>query len=256
MAVVTVFAESRWKAIKKAVRENKDWPAEYLADLHAAYSVLRRHPLGTDDQVVWHYELLMWLGARQKAVRVLYDGLERFRDSQALHERLRGRLLRWRGPAGLETAYEELLTRHDDPARLAAFAGFASIVAADQLRRMRKYEEARAAYGRGIAHYEAAVAAHPGHRAVADDAIALALAGRARVAYQIGDDDAALADVLGSLTRGPDSAGTRDGMGITPGETAQMLLARLQAADRAADAERLQEALAQIDPELLRPDRE
>ncbi|MCZ6787698.1 MAG: hypothetical protein O7E54_11110 [Planctomycetota bacterium] len=54
MAIVTIFAEARWKAIRTAVREQKKWPTEYLSDLHAAYTVLMRHPLGTDGQVVWH----------------------------------------------------------------------------------------------------------------------------------------------------------------------------------------------------------
>ncbi len=48
MAVVTIFAESRWKAIKAAVRALKDWPPSWLTDLHSAYSLLLRHPLGTD----------------------------------------------------------------------------------------------------------------------------------------------------------------------------------------------------------------
>jgi tetratricopeptide (TPR) repeat protein len=255
MAIVTVFAEARWQEIKRLVRENKDWPAGHLADLHAAYSVLRQHPLGTDDQVVWHYELLMWLGARQKALGVLYDGLERFRDSSALHERLRTRVLDRRGPLGLEEAYARMLEKRDDPARLAAYAGLASIEAAEQYRREQKYDKALAAYGRAVDYYEQAVAAHPAHQEGADLAIALAMAGRARVSYQRGADASALEDVLASFARSPDTAGTRDGMGITPGETAQMLLARLKASGKTDAAARLEGALSKIDPELLIPDR-
>ena len=255
MAVVTVFAESRWKAIKKAVKAKEDWPPSWLADVHSAYAVLRNHPLGTDGQVVWHYDLLMWLGARQKAVAVLMDGIERFRDSEALHRLLRERMLRWRGPQGLEETYERMLTQHEDPARLEAFAALASLEAGDQYRRASRFEEARAAYTRAIGHYEQAVEAYEGHRDGADVAIALALAARARVAYQVDDDKAALADILASFQRSPGTAGTRDGMGITPGETAQMLLARLKENGQAEAAQSLEDALSKLDPELLLPDR-
>ncbi len=254
MALVTVFAESRWKTIKQAVRDNKEWPPSYLADLDAAYSILRKHPLGTDGQVVWHYELLLWLGARAKAMGVLHDGLARFRDSPSLHERLRKHELRRRGPVGLERTYDALLKKYDDPARLAAFAGVASIAAGDQLRRRRRYELAIEAYARGIAHYEKAMAAHEAHKAGGALAIALALAARARVFYQLGDDTQALRDILASFKQSPGAAGTRDGMNVSPAETAQMLLARLQEAEDKEPAKALAAALGALDPELLVPD--
>jgi len=255
MAVVTVFAESRWMAIKAAVRDGKTWPAEWLSDLHSAYTILLRHPLGTDSQVLWHYELLDWLGAGYRATRVLREGIERFRDSEALHERLRDRLLKWQGPDGLEAAYGKLLEEKDDAAVMAPFAGLASVAAAESYRRTREYEKAQAAYGRAIAHFERGVAADAGNGERAQPAIALAHAGRARVAYELGDDDLALKEILASFAASPRSAGDRDGIGITPGETAQMLLARLNEAKKEEAAAKLQEALGGIDPDLLAPDR-
>lgn len=254
MAILTIFAESRWKKIKTAVKAKEDWPAQWLADVHAAYTVLLRHPLGTDDQVVWHYETLVWLGAEDRAERVLREGLERFRDSRTLHRRFRNRLLRFRGPKGLEAAYARMLEEHDDPARLATYAGYASVVAAEARRRRMRFEPAIASYDRAVAWYEQAVEAHEANREYADHTIALARAGQARVAYQLGDDDRALEAILASFARRPGSAGTRDGMGITPGETAQMLLARLRRTDRPDDVQTLEEALAKIDPALLSPD--
>src|SRR5205085_172720 len=64
MAVLTIFAEGRFKAIKKSVKEKTDFPPEWLTDVHSAYSMLLRHPLGTEDQVLWHQDLLDWLGAK------------------------------------------------------------------------------------------------------------------------------------------------------------------------------------------------
>jgi len=256
MAVVTVFAESRWKAIRAAVKEQKDWPVEWLSDLHSAYTLLLRHPLGTDGQVLWHYELLDWLGARYRANRTLWEGLARFPDSSRLHEQLRDRLLKWRGPDGLEAAYRKMLAERSDPARLAPFAAVASVAAADHHRRTRAYEKALAAYARAIEYYESAIQADADHRESADPAIAIALAARARVAYELGDDERAVTEMLASFARHPDSAGTRDGVGIKAGETAQMLLVRLREKKKEDLAAGLEAALSKIDPELLRPNEE
>ncbi|MHC4957021.1 MAG: hypothetical protein ACYTGN_01500 [Planctomycetota bacterium] len=254
MAVLTVFAEGRWKQIKAAVKAGQPYPPEWLSDVHAAYSVLLKHPLGTDKQVLWHYDLLVWLRVYRGAQKVLQEGIARFRNSPVLHEKLRERGLRWRGPDGLEAIYAALLKEHDDPARIGPFAGYASFVAGDAHRRRRNYEKAKAAYGRAIAYYEQAIEAAPARRASNDFAIGLALAARARVAYQLKQYDGALDDIVASLDRAPRAAGTRDGMGITPGETAQMLLAKLKQDKRVPQTELLAAALSKIDPELLRPD--
>jgi len=255
MAVVTIFAEARWKAIKAAVRKGENWPPEWLSDLDSAYQLLLRHPLGTDSQVAWHYEFLDWLGARRRASKTLQDGLERFRASPKLHRLYRTRILKFRGPAALERAYEQLLEKHGDPARLEPYAGVASVQSAEHYRRIRNYENALDAYARAIDHWEKGVAADPRNRAAADRAVALAHAGRARVAYQLDDDDLALEEILASFDADSGTAGDRDGMGITPGETAQVLLARLEENGRAEEAKTLGMRLAKINPELLRPDR-
>ncbi len=251
MAVVTIFAESRWKAIKAAVRERKDWPREWLTDLHAAYTVLLNHPLGTDGQVAWHYDFLDWLGADHRSEALLRAGLARFKTSAALHQRLREKTLKLRGPGALEAAYEEMLK--DADAQLEPFAGAASVDAAELYRRQGDFAQALAAYGRAIAHFERGAADDPGN---ADEAIALALAGRARVAFQLGDDALAAEAILLSFDRSPGSAGTRDGMGITPGETATTLLSALKTAKKDDVAAKLEKGLVRIDPELLRPQEE
>ena len=254
MAVVTVFAESRWMTIKKAVREGKDWPKGYLTDLHAAYSLLLKHPLGTDKQVLWHYDLLVFVRAYARSGEVLRQGIARFRSSALLHQKYRERLLRWRGPTGTERAYKDLLDKHKDPATLAPYAGIATVAAAHQLRRRRQYDRAIETYGRAIGHYEAAIEADARNKPFCDHAIALALAGQARVYYQIGEDGKALDAIVASFARSARSAGTRDGMNVTPGETAQMLLSRLRKTGKAIEAQRLAKALSTIDPKLLRPD--
>ncbi len=254
MAVVTIFAESRWTALKAAVKAKKDYPPEWLTDLNAAYEVLLRHPLGTAKQVSWHYDLLKWLRARRRASQVLMEGLKRFRDAPELHQRLRQRLILFRGPDGLEERYEKLVNDLDDPGRVGPFAGRASIFAAEYHRRMWRFERALISYNRAIAHHEAAIEGDPRNKDASTHAIALAHAARARVYLQLSDDDRALLEILESFQRRKQSAGTRDGIGITPGETAQMLLARLKKREKTDQAKQLEEALKSLDQELLRPD--
>ena len=60
---------------------------------------------------------------------------------------------------------------------------------------------------------------------------------------------------MASFDRNESTAGDRDGMGITPGETAQMLLQRLEENGKTEEAKQLASRLRKINPELLRPDR-
>ncbi len=256
MAVVTVFAESRFKQIAAALKARKRWPPSWLADLNASYAVLIKHPLGTEAQVLWYYDFLVWLGADDASLRVLSQGVERFAGSATLHARYLDRVLKDRGPEGAEAAYAALLARPDAPPGLAAKAAAASVAAADHLRRAGKIAASVDAYTRAVAFFDRALAADPLGRAPLDDAAALALAGRGRAHYQLGDDAAATDDVFASLARSPDTAGTRDALGITPGETAQMLRARLVEQKQDDLLKKLDAALVPIDPELLRFDRE
>jgi tetratricopeptide (TPR) repeat protein len=261
MAVLKVFAEGRFKQIKKAVRERTDFPPEWLSDLNAAYSVLVRHPMGTEEEVRWHYDTLDWLGATSQAVDVLKRGVARFPESTVLHDRMREYVLRKQGPEALEALYRSMVEEAGrgggaPTASLLARAGVASTAAADARRRVGRSEDAAAAYARAIEWFDRAAAVSPAGKAAADAWAAIALGGRARLSYTTGDDDRALADVLAAFSRSPATAGTQDGMGFTVGETGQMLLERLKRAGKADAAARLQAALSTIDPELLRPDRE
>lgn len=254
MAVLTVFAEARWRAIKQATKDKLDFPPEWLTDLHAAYAVLLKHPLGTEEQVLFHQDLMDWLGAGAQSERILTEGMLRFPASPALHKRLRELLLRTKGPMGLEPAYDALRARPGAPPVLAAYAGLAATAAAEALRNQRRLGDALAAYERAAARWDEARAADATLAPSAEAALALTHAARARVLYQQGKDEAALDAILSCFAGSPSSAGTRDGMGITPGETAQMLYARLVEQGKAEAAQRLEAALRALDQDLLRPD--
>ncbi len=254
MAVLTVFAEGRFKAIKKAARANEKWPSWWLTDLEAAYTALLHHPLSSDSQVIWHHDLLEWLGARNRALVVIEAGLKRFPASPALHQRLRMSLLRTKGVREMQAVYEDLLDVESPDINIVWYAGYASIVAADSFRRRGWQAPALVAYDRAIELYDQASQANPAWKESADRTVALALAAKARLAYERKDDEAATADILASFKRAPAAAGTKDDLGITPAATAQMLMARLVKAGKSDLIAALETALGRLDPALLVPE--
>lgn len=251
MAMLSLFAAARRDAIAAAQRDQKDWPAQWLTDVHAAYSVLARHPLASDALFAAQHDFLKSLGARGPAAQALDEGLARFPDSWALHERFRARILAEQGLAGLEPAYEALLAKPEAPRNLEWFAGYASLTTAEFQRRAGAAAEALAAYDRAIAHYERSIAVNSDTEATADHYVALALAGRARLALEAGDFDGALRQLLASFARKPEAADTHDGLGLSPVATAKTLLARLHERGLWDQASRLREALQQLDPKQL-----
>jgi len=249
--VLALFALSRQLAIRRAYRDKTQWPPEWMADVNAAYATLSEHPLVTDDNLVSYYDFLRWLGASPRANSVLDGALKRFPDSAVLHERLRSRVLWEKGPGALIGAYAELLARPDATPQLTWFAGYAALVAAEHHRRRNELDRAIAAYDEGVRLYERNIQLVPEGADLCNHFIALAFAGRARIALERGDLDRATNELLACFDRRPDSAATADGLNLTPADTARMLEARLGDAKRSDLLERLHDALAKLDPKLL-----
>jgi len=249
--VLALFAQARQRAIAKAYHDKSPWPPEWLADVHAAYAVLAKHPLGTDEHVANHFDFLRWLGATPRATEVLEQGLARFPESWLLHDRLRAKTLWEKGPDGLEATYAAMLAKKDPPRNLEWFAGFASLIAAENHRRAGNAEKAKGAYERAIAHYDRNVAQYPESRDTSDHYVALALAGRARVEFEQGDLDQATSDVLAAFRRRPASAASLDGLNLSPVDTAKMLRSKLAEAKRTNLAKELQAGLDALDPKAL-----
>jgi hypothetical protein len=251
MAVLQLFAHARQKAITKAIVDKTQWPQQWMTDVHAAYAVLARHPLGTDQHIVDHYDFLKWLGARGQAARVLDHGLARFAESWQIHDRLRGRLLAEKGVDGIEPAYDALLQGANPPPDMLWFSGYASLVVAEFHRRGGRAEPALASYERAIAQFEQFVKQSPERRDSADHYVAVAHGGRARVAFEAKDDERAVREVLLSFARRAASAATLDGLNISTVDTAKVLLTRLRENKRDDLVAQLDGALNKLDPELL-----
>ena len=251
MAVLALFAHARQQAILAAAAKKESWPKEWLADVNAAYTVLAQHPLGADYQVAAHHDFLKALGARARAAQVLAAGLERFPESWLLHERLRMQTLEERGIEGLEAVYEARLASAPRAPGGRWFAGYAALVTAEYYRRAGNPAAAVAAYERAIAHYEQSIAENPESKASSDHYAALALAGRARLAFERGDHERATADLVAAFERKPEAAATLDGLNLSAVDTAKMLLARLRERGEVELAARVQTALQALDPVML-----
>ncbi len=250
---VLVFAEARQQAIANAMRSKQEWSPQWLTDLNAAYSVLARHPLGNDAHLVAHYDFLLALGAKGNASRVLDEGLRRFPDSSAIHDRFRTRILSEQGAEALEAEYKARLARADAQPTAAWFAGYAELVAAEYHRRAGELAKSLFAYELAITYYDALSLQNPLAKPNCDHYSALAIAGMARMALERGDLEISLNLLLKSFAKKPEAAGTLDGLNLSPADTSRMLRAQLIAADNKQLVTRLDLALSALDPELLKP---
>ncbi|MFT5285442.1 MAG: hypothetical protein ACI8TQ_001607 [Planctomycetota bacterium] len=252
MACLAVFAQARQRSIFMAERNQNTWPPEWLTDVNAAYTVLADSPYGTVAQVVAHYDFIWSLNVPEQAALVLENGLQRFPESWDLHARLRGGVIAQGGLEELESVYESKLSGLNVPPGFLWYAGYASLVTAEFHRRGGQPDLARAAYIRGIAHFERTVVdTGDGEQNGADHYIALALAGLARLSLERQDFETAVVEILSSFQRRSEAAASLDGLGLTPVSTAQMLLASLQQVENQTLADTVQAALDALDPKLL-----
>lgn len=249
--VLQLFAETRERAIRRAVREKAEWPREWLADVHSAYGIVAKHPGGTEAAVASHYDFLISLAALSPALRVLDDGLARFPESGVLHNRLRRRILRERGPEGLEATYSERVSREGDDPYLTWFAGYASRIAAEYHRRAKDVAKAIAAYDRSMAYFEKSIELRPEARESADREIAIVLGGKARLSFEAKQHENAVDLILASFQRQTEAAATLDGLNLSTVDTAKMVVAALKAEKATALHERLSKALRALPPKLL-----
>ena len=250
-AALSIFAEGRRRAILAAREKGEEWPVEWLRDVHGVYALLGDHPLGSPELVAAHVDFLDELGGRAAAEPVLQQGLRRFPDSWALQERFRRFVLREQSVEALEPAYAAWMAEPGAPENLAWWAGYASLFTAEHHRRQGRPGLARKAYGRALQRYEEAIARNPATREASDHWIALALAGRARLALEQGRLAEAVDDLIASFERKPEAAASHDGLNLSPAMTARTLEFRLQRAGETELLARLRSAMDRLDPALL-----
>ena len=243
--LLALFAEARQEAIVAAVQAKQDWEPAWMSDVHTAYGLLAKHPLGSDRHVSHHFDFLQYFGAPETD-SVLARGLARFSASPLLHERLRTRLLEQGGAEGLQKDYDARLQAADAPPAVAWFAGYAEMVAAEQFRRSQQDDRALAAYGRALerfARYRTASGNDDGQHYAA-----MSHGGIARIRLQAGDRTAAFAALQQAFAANGAAAAATDGLGITTMQTAEMLRARCTEAKDDALLAQLEAALQALPP--------
>lgn len=245
---LALFAEARQVAIIAAVKQKRDFPPQWTTDVHAAYAVLDRHPLGRDHHVADHFDFLDFFGTPE-AMQVLDAGLRRFPASAPLHARLRQTLLQHGTPEALLADYARRLAEPGGAPALQWFGGYAALCAAEAYRRQQQSDRARDAYRLGLERFT-------GYRAQsgADDGehyVAMAHAGLARIALEGGDLEAAWQSLQHAFAAAPLAAASLDGLGVTAVQTADMLRARAEAAARVDLVQDIDRALAALPPEAL-----
>jgi tetratricopeptide (TPR) repeat protein len=252
--LLLLFAEARQRSIRAAFRAGDAWPPEWLSDVNAAYTALAKQQNADPAAFVNYYDFLQWVGAAGRANTVLDESLTRFPNSALVHDRHRTRLL-WKGGADvLERDYTDRLKKADaaaDGNQLTWFAGYASLVAAEQRRRRGDRDGALSSYEHAIAHFQRNAELYPEGRDNCQHFVALAQAGEARVALERGDLDGAARAIDKSFEARADSAASLDGLGISPILTARMVKTRFAAAGNEERAAAVQASIDRLDPKIL-----
>ncbi len=251
MLAMQIFAEARQNAIVAAIRDKKPWEPQWLTEVHTAYSVLEKHPLGQDYHFADHYDFVKALGGKGPASAILDAGLARFPASAPLHQRLRTRILEEQGAEALEATYTRMLQQTPN-ADLAYYAGYATMVVAEASRRRGESDAALTAYDRAIAHFRDCAAKNPTNAGNADHYVAMAHAGRSRVLLEQGLLAPSTQELITALRTKPEATATFDGLNLSASDTARMLRTMLKNAKLDDQLEQLLTALKDVDPELLK----
>ena len=253
IGTIALFGQRRLQQVRAAMRKGEAWESQWLADVHSAFRVLADHPLGTEEQILAHFDLLADLRAGRRATAVLERGLKRFPDSVELHARQRYRWSFLKGVRGMERAYYQQAERPEEFGKnIGYFAGLASLDLAEAMRKRSRLDESRAAYDRAFAKFRAHADADAASRDACEFCLALVLAGRARVGYEQGDFGAAVEDLVAAYALRPDLAAARDGLNLSSVDTAKALVVKMEAAgDRAETLAKLRAAMDQLPPEAF-----
>ena len=250
LELLWLVAQSNHAAIAKAQADSQNWPAEWLTDAHQAFQVMALHPLVSADHFASHVDLLNAVGAPDEAMQVLTAALRRYPDAASLHQRFRDLHLAAGGPEQLEAAYAALLQAQRTPA-LLWFCGYGTMAAAEAFKRKSRSPLAREAYTRAIASFAASIEGNPAFKDSATHYLAFAHAGRARMAMDGRDLDAAVADMLKAVALKADIVDQEDGLQRTPRMTAQLLRDALDRGKKTELIERYEQELQKTAPDLL-----
>ena len=246
-----VFVDLRTRDLYRAIDEGREWPAAWVADVLAARTVMLEHPATTEAELAATLDWLDVVGAWTEEGTAVRAALARFPTSPTLHERFRGQLLRDGGAAAVAPGYASLSVAPGQRAALDWFRGVARLAAAERHAQNRLPAAADDEYAAAVTALLDSIEAEPSFADSANHYVALALAGRARLALDRGETEAAAAQILDAIRANPASATWADGLGNTPTATATAIRDALDADAGAA----LEAGLLELGVELRRRSR-
>jgi Ca2+-binding EF-hand superfamily protein len=241
--VLHAFAQARMREIFAASAAGESFEPSWVADVRDAYEALLAHPSASDKEAGELIGFLGALNARAEQDDVAVRAVERFPLSAQMHEALRFVLLRDEGAAGLEAHYAALQPPPEARAAFTWFAGLASLLAAERQVGNGANEAALESYARCSERMRASMQAEPSFADSALHYLCLARAGEARVFAEAQRWDDAATALREGLTGRAASAGSADGLGHTPAQTAQLVLSGLSGAGLTEQAKSFREAL-------------
>ncbi|MFT5050726.1 MAG: hypothetical protein ACI8QZ_002129 [Chlamydiales bacterium] len=224
--LLSVLAAARTRSIQA---QATDWPEHWVSEALAAYRVVEQHPHSTAAQWVAHVDLLNDLMLSAERDQVLERGLERFPAEPELHGRLRSAILERRGAGELEVAYMERRDGTSDPAGHDWFTGYATLVLAEDHRRVKRWDEAQAAYERAKEHFARSAAGNADYEASCMHFRSMALAGQAQAALMDRQMETAVMRIFEAVRLRPDSVDVQDGLQRTPLEVLTAVLRAVRA---------------------------
>jgi hypothetical protein len=245
--VLDILARARTSQVYGAMNAGTEWDTAGVADALAAYDVLLVHPLAQERQAASAVDLLTTLGLQDHAERKLRDAIARWPESSDLHTRLRGVVEATDGLDAFTRVYEDLRAAAGDPAPIDWFAGYAELVLAENYAQSEGLERTDAAYERAVAAFERSLAEREGYRESVDHFVALALAGRARVALQAGRIEPAFRFATEAVRRRPASADLPDGLERTPREAVVAVRRQAERASRADLVTEIDQVIDELD---------
>jgi hypothetical protein len=229
-------------------RAEADATASLAIELERAMLLLDRleqHGLVFEKGPLAAIALLEFAGLRREAQVRLARLADRFPGSMAVHDRFRTRLLVDLGPELMTHEYARFVTRAKDGDKAVAqwFAGYAALVAGDQLTKDGQQVAAANAYGDAQERLLQAGAGNPDYDDTARHYAVLALAGRASIRAQRGEHAPAVEDLLRAAELRPESLDATDGLERKPRAIAGRVARELRSAGRGDLADRLQPML-------------
>ncbi|MFT4538311.1 MAG: hypothetical protein ACI841_004499 [Planctomycetota bacterium] len=245
--VLEVLARARTQQIYEAESGLEDWPASWLAEAHAAYTILAQHPAGKEAEAIAHADLLSHLKGHRWLNDLFDRAVARWPRSADLHARLRNHVGQSSGLLALESNYDQRASAATDPAAFSWFHGYASMMTAEAQIRSEDFLAARETYTRAIARFEHSSSLEPAFASTAASYAALAEVGQARL-YWDEQVEQATDLVMRAFIRSPTCGEWRDGFGNTPIDALGLLRVKIRKSGQKELLETLRSGIAESAP--------